>query len=90
MGRVKASDNARLEEHLKEILRPEEPKPEVIPPHEAKIIDDGKQYAVRIPNKMALAVGLDVEKDSFVFKVVIHQYSKKSAPTLVGELKRGM
>jgi len=53
-------------DELKDVL---ENKPKTIT-KEAKIIYDGRQYAVRIPVKMAKSVGINPEKDKIVFEQV--------------------
>jgi hypothetical protein len=40
------------------------------PQHVVKIIKDKKQHSVRIPIKYTEAVGIDVDKDRFVFCLI--------------------
>jgi len=53
------------------------------------IIFDGRQFTLKIPKKIAEQVGLDKDKDKFVFQIETHPIEQSKKPSLTIILKRG-
>jgi hypothetical protein len=78
-------NNEELEE-VKQIINIKRKK--VIESGEAAIIFDGKQYSIRIPNKLARSAQIKLKKDKFLFVVSIPPINTGIEPTLTAKLIR--
>ena len=56
---------------------------------ESSIIFDGKQYTLKIPKRIAELVGINPNKDKFVFQIQTFPIEKEKKPVLIISLKRG-
>ncbi|MDD5417208.1 MAG: hypothetical protein PHU12_04520 [Candidatus Aenigmarchaeota archaeon] len=53
-----------------------------------KIIDDGRQFSVRIPKIFSRTMEIDPQKDKALFKIIIPQTKEKIRPKLIMEVVR--
>ena len=55
---------------------------------ESGVIYDGRQYTLKIPKKIADKIGLNAEKDKFMFEITTYPIEEKKKPELNIKLKR--
>lgn len=76
------------EEILKEVEDLTDIDKEKIGGVESSAIFDGKQYTLKIPKKIADSIGINVEKDKFLFQVKNYPLEEKKKPELTIIYKR--
>lgn len=75
------SDEQKIIDEAKKILK----KEQEIKTKRVSIIDDGKQYNIRIPIEYAIKANIDPQKDEFEFTLEVPE-DKSELPKLYGEL----
>jgi len=82
------SNNISRTKELEEFKKILSIEPKTLAPIKVAIINDGKQFSIRIPKKFADIMHLDKDKDQFEFTVTI-PLSYKEQPELAGRVIKG-